>query len=238
MTRFEESRLDDPHTLLKRAGRRGDFEPHRHVLRAIHGDALGPLLEVPRPQEEGPGHDHARLRRAVAGGLARPPCPLVSHGSVRIEDIDGLAKIEDVIGLVADREEVSRHFHEFATHRFPLLDDSGSHHPDTRERDGFGLAKNGDHKADRLAILRPLEHLSIAGSENEVGIRSRRLEPAVLQPKLRSELRRLRHRDATRQPGPRECQSERQTGEHASQRLHDFDRLPCLLRSGLVGRVP
>src|SRR2546428_9663235 len=99
--------------------------------------------------------------------------------------------MEHVVGLVAYREEVSRHLDQDAVHPFPFLDDSGVHPAETREKDGFGFGKNGDHKADQCSTLRPLQDQSIARCENEVGVCPCRLERAILESKLRSELQRL-----------------------------------------------
>src|SRR2546422_3318957 len=99
--------------------------------------------------------------------------------------------MEHVVGLVAYREEVSRHLDQDAVHPFPFLDDSGVHLAETREKDGFGFGKNGDHKADQCSTLRPLQDQSIARCPC-------RLERAILESKLRSELQRLGARDHRR----------------------------------------
>src|SRR3989442_9077775 len=106
--------------------------------------------------------------------------------------------MEHVVGLVAYREEVSRHLDQGAVPPFPFPDDSGGHLAETREKDGFGFGKNGDHKADQCSTLRPLQDQSIAWCENEVGICPCRLERAILESKLRSELQRLGSRDHRR----------------------------------------
>src|SRR2546428_8705518 len=106
--------------------------------------------------------------------------------------------MEHVVGLVAYREEVSRHLDQDAVHPFPFLDDSGVHPAETWEKDGFGFGKNGDHKADQYSTLRPLQDQSIARCENEVGICPCRLERAILESKLRSELQWLGSRDHRR----------------------------------------
>src|SRR3989449_9451052 len=99
--------------------------------------------------------------------------------------------MEHVVGLVAYREEVSRHLDQDAVHPFPFLDDSGVHLAETRDKDGFGFGKNGDHKADQCPTLRPLQDQSIARCPC-------RLERAILESKLRSELQRLGARDHRR----------------------------------------
>src|SRR5213596_4259362 len=124
----------------------------------------------------------------------------MTDGSVRIEDIDPFSEIEDVAGFGAYREEVPRHLDQFAIHRFPLLDDSRRDHPNIWKKDLLGFAQNGDHEADRLPILLPLEHELIARSEDEVGICSPRHELAVLQSKVGGELGLLRHGDTTQRP--------------------------------------
>src|SRR5436189_6330900 len=104
----------------------------------------------------------------------------MTDGSVRIEDIDPFSEIEDVAGFGAYREEVPRHLDQFAIHRFPLLDDSRRDHPNIRKIALLGFAQNGDHEADRLPILLPLEHELIVRPGGEGVLCSPRHELDVL----------------------------------------------------------
>jgi hypothetical protein len=154
------------------------------VLGSIERDSRRHLLEITRSEEERARHDEP-------GEGVVDPCDPGVVGKLSV--LEGLlAEVEDVVRLLAPREEVERHLYQLVIDPLALLDDPRLHPEGLAGRrledHPAVLLERGDLEQQILAFVLALQDEPVTGLEAEERIAAAVRELALLQTELGGEL--------------------------------------------------